>query len=187
MQKRITAALLIALIFLFAASCKEDPASPQKETPDIDWPSMTERDDVIRTVLLAYDNPRSAESMARYGDVLHSMYFFRLRATDVEPGGSPIITRAEDIQSTEWIFESHTMLLLEIPEAGAWDPAPEIEGEPCDNCWVTTRQYYVQAQFGDDTVIYQSAPDRAFVTVIAAPDEGDSSKWVIRAMFDLGM
>jgi len=46
----------------------------------------------------------------------------------------------------------------------------------------------VQAQFGDETTIFQSPPERAFVTIIAAPDENDpENKWVLRAMFDLGI
>jgi len=171
------AALLASLIIL--PSCFEDTTEPVKEKPAIDWPDMTSRDDVVRTVVLAYTNPKAGESEAKYNALLHSQYFFKLHESDVAPGESAVMTRAEDIASTGWIFENETLLELTItPEAGSWDAYPEIDGEPCENCWETTRSYIIRAQFGDETVIHQSPPERAFVTIIVAPDE---------RMFDLGI
>ena len=160
----------------------------------IGWPIGSEGRDYIgwngdtqQTVVLAYANPKESESIAKYNALLHSQYFFKLHESDVEPGESQIQTRAWDIASTEWIFNTETMLELTIPEIGAWDAYESIEGEPCENCWETTRQYFVRAQFGDETTIYQSPPERANVVIIVAPDENDPSKWVMRAMFDLGI
>ena len=98
------------------------------------------------------------------------------------------MTRAEDLLSTEWIFDTQTMLELTIdPEIGSWDTVAEVEGEACTDCWETTRSYFVRAQFEDEGTIYQSSPERAFVRIIVAPDESDGSKWALRAMFDLGI
>jgi hypothetical protein len=148
---------------------------------------MTSRDDAIETVVLAWSNPKDGESVSKYNALLHSQYFFRLHDDDVDVGDSPILTRAEDIASTEWIFDVHTMCELTITETGAWYEYPELDGEPCENCWETTRQYFVRVQFEDEGTIFQSPPERAFVTIIVAPDEAESTKWVLRAMFDLGI
>jgi hypothetical protein len=177
---------------LVSPSCIFDPKENEeiKVDPPVEWPDRTSRDDVIEIVVLSYQeqNRDPDQAISKYRDVLHSQYFFRLHPDDVEPGGSQIMPRLEDEASTEWIFGNETMLELEITDVGAWDPIAEVEGEPCENCWETTRQYYVQAQFGDETTIFQSPPERAFVTIIAAPDENDpENKWVLRAMFDLGI
>ena len=62
---------------------------------------------------------------------------------------------------------------------------PELEGEPCENCYQTERQYFIRAQFGDEETIYQSPVGKAFLSVIVSPDENDETKWVLRAMYDL--
>ena len=182
--------LLLITAMLAAPSCifdpKEDPIIP---TPDpIVWPDMTSRDDVIKTVVLTYGNRKIGESTAKYNALLHSQYFFGLAPGDVDPGDPPILTRAQDIASTEWLFSDETTVLdLEItPEVGSWYEYFELDGEPCENCYGTERQYFIRAQFGDETTTFQSTPGRAFVVVIVAPDETDASKWVMRAMYDNG-
>ncbi len=181
--------LLLVTALLASPSCifdpKEDPLIPP--VVPIEWPDMTDRDDVIKTVVLCYENPKEGTSEAKYNALLHSLYYFKLHESDVIPGGSPILDRAQDIVSTEFIFEATTLLELTVTETGSWYEYPEIEGEPCENCWETTRQYFVRAQFGDETTILQSPPERAFVIIIAVPDENDATKWTLRAMFDLGI
>jgi hypothetical protein len=180
--------LLIAAVVLTPSCIFKPETKDVVDPPDpVEWPDMTDRDDVIETVVLAYKNPKLGESNSRYNGLLHTQYFFKLHDTDVEPGESQIMTRATDIASTEWLFDVHSMLELTITETGTWYEYSEIEGEPCEDCYETTRQYFVRAQLGDETTIYQSPPERAFVTIIVAPDENDSSKWVLRAMFDLGI
>jgi hypothetical protein len=68
---------------------------------------------------------------------------------------------------------------------GTWYEYPEIEGEPCDNCWASQPSYFIRAQFNDEETIYLSPIDRAEVSIIIAPDEEDPTKWVLRAMYDL--
>jgi hypothetical protein len=182
--------LLLVTALLASPSCifdpKEDPLIPP--VVPIEWPDMTDRDDVIKTIVLCYENPKEGTAEAKYNALLHSLYYFKLHPDDITgPLYSPIITRADDILSTEWIFRVQTLLELTLTETGSWYEYPEIEGEPCENCWETTRQYFVRAQFGDETTIWQSPPERAFVIIIAVPDENDATKWVLRAMFDLGI
>jgi len=181
----IAAALLAALAVL--PSCLDDTTKPVKEKPPVDWPDMTSRDDVVRTVVLAYANPRDGETAARYDALLHSQYFFKLHESDVAPGESAVMTRAEDIASTGWIFENETLLELSIPLTGSWFEAEEIEGEPCEGCLQTTREYSIRAQFGQDGTIFQSPVGKAYVTIIVAPDESDAGKWVLRAIYDIMM
>jgi hypothetical protein len=176
--------LLLALALAFSVSCN-DPASPAKEEDEgIDWPGMTSKDDVVRTLLLTYENPKEGESVSRFTALLHSNYFFALDLSDVGVGEPAILTRAVDIAATEWIFENTSLLELIIAETGTWNPYNEIEGEPCENCWESTREYRIRVQFGDEDRTYQSPAGRAAVIIIVAPDEADSSKWVLRAMYD---
>ena len=184
--------LLLITAMLASPSCifdpKEDPVIPVKDP--IVWPDMTTREDPIKVVVLAYENPDDQASNENYEGLLHSQYFFKLHSSDVEDGESQIMTRPEDINSTKWIFDVHTALELTItPEIGSWDAVdpPTVEGLPCENCWETTRSYFIRFQDEDEGTIYQSPPERAFVRVIVAPDESDATKWVLRAMFDLGI
>ena len=184
--------LLLITALLASPACifdpKEDPVIPPDK--EVTWPDMTSRDDVIKTVVLAYENRSDGGALSNYNALLHDEYFFGLSAADVEPGDPSIMTRAEDILSTEFLFDTDKTAMLELtitPEEGSWYEYPEIEGEPCENCWGTERQYFIRAQFDDETNILQSPPGRAFAVVIVAPDESDPTKWVLRAMYDLGI
>ena len=177
--------LLLAAVVLVCAGCsKDDPVKVQVKDP---WPDMTSRDDVVSALLFCYSNPTQSKTMQRYEGLLHSQYYFVLSEDDVRPGEDPILSRAHDISVTQLIFENQTDLVLSIPEEGTWLERPDIDGGPCGNCWDTTRSYYIRAQFGAENTIYVSPPERAFVTIVVAPDESDPSKWVIRAMYDLGI
>ena len=185
MKRTTITILLLSLALTLAVSCN-DPASPAKEDDEgIDWPAMTSRDDVVETLLLTYANPKEGESASKYNALLHSQYFFGLDPRDVGAGDMPILTRAQDVASTEWIFENESLLELTIPESGTWNEYNELEGEPCVNCWESTRGYHIRVQFGNEDTTYQSPAGSAFVSIIVAPDENDSSKWVLRAMYDI--
>ena len=187
MRYRTIILLLTACAIALTAACSDDPAKPTEDDDGIDWPPVTDRDEAIETIVLAWNNSKNPESITRYGDILHSMFFFKLDDVDVDPHAGPILTRSEDIQSTQWIFDNQTILELLITETGSWVPMPEVEGVPCDNCWMTTRLYFIRAQFGDELTIHQSPPERAAATFIVAPDESDPSKWAVRAIYDLGI
>ena len=186
MKKTQPFILLVAVAAMLALSCGEDPQNPVREDEEIPWPAMTDRDDVIRTIVLCYENPKSSEAREGYEALLHSEYFFGFAPGDVEPGDPTIMDRAWDIGSTLWIFEEESMLELTItPEEGSWYEYDKIEGEPCVNCYSTERQYFIRAQLGDEGTTYQSPVGKAFASVIVSPDENDSTKWVLRAIYDL--
>jgi hypothetical protein len=188
LNKFITILLAAALALLPVISCKEDPVNPQEEDNGIDWPSMTSKDDVIEMLVMTYSNPKSPESIPRYRALLHSQYFFGLAPQDVPPGTPPVLTRSEDITCTERMFEYEKILELTIdPMVNTWYELPELEGEPCTDCWAAQPSYFIRAQFGDAETIYLSPIDRAEVSIIIAPDESDPDKWVLRAMYDLCM
>jgi hypothetical protein len=178
--------LVLAMALTLSVSCN-DPESPVKEDDDgIDWPDMASRDDVIETLVLTYMNPKDPESIPKYRALLHSQYFFGLAPQDVPLGGSLIMTRLEDIAATEWIFEYEHLLELTLsPSVGTWISTTEVEGEACAECWQTTREYFIRAQFVDEGTIYTSPPGHVSVSIIVAPDESDPSKWVLRAMYDM--
>ena len=170
-------------MFVFLPSCSEDdPVEPKDE--GIEWPSMTDRDDVLEVIQLAYDNPKDPESADKYESILHSMYLFHLSESDYTPGEATFLTRAEDILSTRWIFENEASLTLNLALTGSWEAEPMVDGEPCENCYASEREYAIRAQFGTDETVHQSKAGATSVIVIVAPDESDSSKWVLRAVYD---
>jgi hypothetical protein len=178
--------LLLVSVLIVTPACIFDPKEDVKLPPpvEVEWPDMTQRDDVVETILLAYEYPKEGESVSRYNALLHSEYFFGLDPGDVGVGGSPILTRAEETYTTERIFELESLLDLTIAETGTWNSYPEIDGEPCIDCWESTREYRIRAQFGDEDTTYQSPAGRASVIIIVARDENDDTKWVLRAMYD---
>jgi hypothetical protein len=184
------AALPLVLIsaMLVSPSCIFDPKQEKEPPPvvDVDWPDMTQRDDVIKMLVLTYANPKNPESIPNYRALLHSQYFFGLAPQDVPPGEPPIMTRSEDVTSTELIFEYEKILELTIdPMVATWYEYPELEGEVCENCWAAQPSYFIRAQFNDEETIYLSPVENAEVSIIVAPDESDPGKWVLRAMYDL--
>ena len=185
----MTPLLTIAALAL-APGCIFDP-KPSVDPPvrpEIEWPDMTDRDDVIRALVLCYTYPSQSVSLVKYEGLLHTEYFFLMTDDDAAKFQvEPYIDRVADLTSTELIFESQTDLALDIPVEGSWLERLDIDGDPCENCWETLRTYYIRAQFGAENTIYVSPPERAFVTIVVAPDESDPSKWVIRAMYDLGI
>jgi hypothetical protein len=170
-----------------APSCifSPEPTDPPPK-PKVEWPDLTNRDDVAKTVVLCYENPQNGETKTRYEGLLHSQYFFDFDENDVNPGDPPIMTRAEDLLSTEWIFANHVDLVLTIDpaEGGSWEEISDINGEACANCWEGRRNYTIRFQQTDEGTIYQSSPGSAAVTIVVAPDESDPSKWVLRAIYD---
>jgi len=184
------AALPLVLIsaMLISPSCIFDPKQDKEPPPEvkIDWPDMTSRDDVIEMLVLTYANPKNPESIVNYRALLHSQYFFGLAPQDVEPGEQPLMTRSDDVTSTEAIFEYEIVLELKIdPMVATWYEYPELEGEPCENCWASQPSYFIKAQFDDEDPIFQSPVENSEVSIIVAPDENDPTKWVLRAMYDL--
>lgn len=186
-RKTMIILAMLAVLPVFP-SCFDEPVTPIKEPPpvEIPWPDMTSEGDVIKTIVLCYEYPKDSESLSKYSALLHSQYFFKLHEDDTMPSDSPLMMRSEDLASTEWLFRELTMLEFLIVEPGPWYELSEIEEEPCDGCYETMRQYFIRVQFGRDGTIFQCRPGSAFVTIVIAPDESDSSKWVIRAIYDLG-
>jgi hypothetical protein len=177
---------LLMILFLVQASCIFDPKEDADPPPPkvVEWPDMTDREHPIEALVLCYENPNLSTSMNVYNGLLHSQYYFVLQAEDVPPGEDQRMTRGEDIESTQWIFDNQIILELEITPA-SWQQVLDFEGEPCENCWSTEREYYIKAQFEQEGNTFVSNPGENVVQMVIAPDEADSNKYVIRAIFDL--
>jgi hypothetical protein len=186
-SRRVALPFLLSLSLVLAATgCFEDDPVKVKEKDPIDWPDLTDRDDVAKTIVLCYENYADDEALEHFEDLLHSQYFFALDDRDVNPGDPPILSRAVDVLATQGIFANAILLELSLDpeEGGSWDELPELDGLPCRGCWMGRREYHIRAQFESEGTIYQSTPGSAAVTIIVAPDESDSNKWVLRALFD---
>jgi hypothetical protein len=185
-MSRTALPLILLLILSVGASCIFDPKENADPPPakKVEWPDMTNREDPITALVLCYENPTLSTSMTVYNGLLHSGYYFVLQLEDVPAGQDQRMTRSEDILSTERIFENQTLLELEITPA-SWTQVDNFEGQPCENCWSTERDYLIRAQFELEGTIYESLPGQSMVQIVVVPDESDSSKYVIRAIFDI--
>ena len=91
----------------------EDKPIEAEEFFGREYPAMTSRDDVIKTVVMTYENRTDGEALSRYNALLHTQYFFGLAPGDIDPGEPSILTRAQDIESTEFLFDSAMTAVLE--------------------------------------------------------------------------
>ena len=180
-------AMIILAMLAVLPSCLDETVKPITEAPSSTWPAMTSEEDVVRAILWCYRNPSAEDVMIKYESILHSEYFFYLAAKDIESGGDASITRTADIDLTALLFDRQVLLELSLTSSGSWVDRREIAEAPCDGCREATRQYFIRAQFSRDGNIFQCSPSKAYVTIVVAPDEGDSSKWVIRAIYDIAM
>ena len=185
MIRKVFALATVIALLAPVASCLDEPVRPDKEKIETTWPDMTERDELIEALMWCYDNPGRSDVMEKYEGLLHPDFFFMLAPADLIPEEPAYFTRAEDIEVTRALFEIQNELALEIVSSGEWYELQEIEGQPCADCWETTRFYYVMAQLGLDDTIYRSSWEDTDVMIVVAPDVSDPARWSIRAVYDL--
>lgn len=164
-----------ALVFFFISGCilspEEDPAPPpdQEEV----YKDLTDKENLIFNLQQCY----KYTNIDRYQEILHPDYIWYNQETDVLSGKTEeFYTRDVDIERTNRIFlaknnrhpdPNKVIDKLELSiESAAWQRVDEIGGNPCEDCWETTRNYLItivtdggnKTIIGDDLVKFTVVP-----------------------------
>jgi hypothetical protein len=180
------AALALVLILPFVGSCLFGPSekAPKKTAPACK--SLTDKDNVLYNLELAY----KTANFDCYIDLLHEKYSFHLQERDVIQLGLPEYwTREEDSLITRNMFlaakgqhpdstRNLSKLEIEISD-GAWVAVAEFDGQPCDDCWETTREYYLELYFASGDMILM-ANDQAKFIVVPVTEDGQKRYKLVR-------
>ncbi|HUV36226.1 MAG TPA: hypothetical protein VMX58_04720 [Patescibacteria group bacterium] len=173
-------ACILALGMVYSFGCIFDPKPD--EGPDIvdpvDWPDLTDKDDVIVFLLLTYKH-RDGE---RYAELLHDQYLWFMQDRDAEELNIETLDYTEDVESTKRLFKRAVMLELEI-DPGSWVEIEAVGEVPCPGCWQTDRVYRIRAQIPGDEKTYTG---NDLVKFIVVPVEKDGkTRYEIRWAYDI--
>lgn len=166
--------LTIIAMLVGLAGCilnpKDDQVPPSK--PKYVYLDLTHKDDPIKNLVTAYQEHNSAP----IEKLLHSLYIWRNQDWDVANNHLPeSYSRTEEIAATTNIFlaadkrSEPTKYIdkLELTiEDGSWQQVSEFQGQPCDDCWETTREYFITVVmeggnttlYGNDLVVFTIVP-----------------------------
>jgi len=165
--------LTIIAMFIGLAGCilnpKDDQVPPAK--PKYVYLDLTRKDDPIKNLVTAYQE----HNIAPIEKLLHSLYIWRNQEQDVAKGLQESYSLTEEISSTRNLFlaadkrsePSKYVEKLELTiEDGSWQPVYEFLGNPCDDCWQTTREYFItllvdggeNTVYGNDLVQFTVVP-----------------------------
>jgi len=165
--------LTIIAMFIGLAGCilnpKDDQVPPSK--PKYVYLDLTHKDDPIKNLVTAYQEHNIVPILK----LLHSLYIWRNQEQDVAEGLQESYSLTEEISSTTNLFlaadkrsdPSKYVEKLELTiEDGSWQPVYEFLGNPCDDCWQTTREYFItllvdggeNTVYGNDLVQFTVVP-----------------------------
>jgi hypothetical protein len=166
--------LTIIAMFIGLAGCilnpKDDKVPPSK--PTYVYLDLTHKDDPIKNLVTAYKE----HNVAPIEKLLHSLYIWRNQDLDVQNHNLPeSYSRSEEITSTTNMFlaadkrsepDKYIDKLELIIEDGSWLDVSEFQGQPCDDCWETTREYLITVVMeggnttlqGNDLVVFTIVP-----------------------------
>jgi hypothetical protein len=173
----LTAVSLITFVILvLTAGCSDDPSGPKRDRTQ-PWPDLSEPEDVIETLLRAYEE-RNAE---RYHGILRDPdYLFYFQERDVWPGADSCLTLEEDYDATRRMFlaamgtpedDDPMLVALELVIVGAesWTAVDSIGSGECRDCLTTLREYDIKAvalyptgettYLGNGLVLFYVQPD----------------------------
>lgn len=177
--------LVIFALSLFSGCTADDPVKTEEDLTD--WPDLTEKEDVIETIRLCYENYKTAtmsDLETHYRDILYqeegNEYVFWLHPDDVETGQEPFMSLTEDVAGSMYIWEHANALALYL-SPGIWIPV-EIEG--CDDCFTTSRTYTITTSIDHHGEIFELTGVNMTVEFIVRPQHDDPTKWAIYIAYD---
>jgi hypothetical protein len=182
--------LLLLLFSLIGPGCILNPTD-EKIPPKVDdvYGDLTNKDHVIKNLVKSYNEANIDE----YTKIIHDDYLFYNQAKDVAGGADPFVLRDADVAATSNLFQAKNgtypnpdMLVdkLELKlYTGSWESITEFEGNPCEDCWQTTREYYITVQMNSGNTTY-IGNDLVKLTVVPVM-EGDKKLYKLRRMDDI--
>jgi len=172
-------ALIIGTLLLLGCIFGPDGKNDKKKSPIVPaCKALTAKENVIYNLVLAY----KTANLDCYLELLHEEFTFHVQERDVVQYGLPEYwTREEDSVMTRNMFlaeksqhpdSNRNIDKLELTiEDGSWQQASEFQGNPCDDCWETTREYFITVFMeGGNMTLY--ANDLARFTVVPVMEHG---------------
>ena len=150
----------VALVMNYGCILSPDEGGGGGDNNTVQFKPLTDKENVIYNLVLCY----KAADFNHYNELLHPDFTFHNQKDPLNPGLDEQWNKAQDIQITTNMFNSTrgqnpdpnwnlNKLELTITTA-SWAPVDSIGGAPCDDCWQTTREYYITAVTdGGDTYI----------------------------------
>jgi len=186
-------AMLMVFLFLFSFVGSGCILSPEddKIPPKVDdvYGDLTSKDHVITNLVKSYNEANIDE----YTKIIHDDYIWYNQAKDVAGGAEEFVLRDEDVASTGNLFQakngtypdpSKLVDKLELKlYTGSWESISEFEGSPCEDCWQTTREYYITVQMNGGDLTY-IGNDLVKLTVVPVT-VGDKKLYKLRRMDDI--
>jgi hypothetical protein len=148
---------VFALVGYSGCILSPDEEVPQKP-PVATYKSLTDKENIIYNLMQCYKE----HNKDRFIELLHEDYvWYNQVGSSVE-----YLTRTQDIDQTNKMFDAAEgnypnpdlwidKLELSIVQQGMyWTPISDIEGVPCNDCWETTRDYYITAVVNGGNLTY---------------------------------
>lgn len=186
--KIIAAALTVGVLASYGCILNPDSGGGGEDVT-IDWPDLTDREDIVETISLVYENYNRVgidELMTHYSNTMYedpsgqNSYIWNMQEGDIIQGHNPVMTRSEDLAGTRGILTNASNLNLEI-SSGTWSQNQDI----CEECWETTRLYTINATFPGEgePITYNGVNMR--VNFVVGPNTEDPGTWAIYIASDL--
>jgi hypothetical protein len=169
---------LAALAAIGYSGCILSPTEEPPDKPKPVWKDLTQKEDVITNMLQAY----ASHDIAHYEELLHADYLWYNQVADVQGGAEEYWQRDEEVRKTGNMFLAADQryedpqkwidrLELTIVTPGSWEQVPEFNGNPCDNCWQTMREYTIRLEMNGGTTTI-TGNDNVQFTVVGVQKSG---------------
>ncbi len=152
---------------------------------DSSYGDLSQKEDCI----LNYERACSERNIDRYAELFnaHCEFISMMGKPDFDADifSGQMLRKADlqsDLESTKRFFAAVGGLRFEI-EAGTWMRLDSLSGDPCPDCWKTTRAYSLSATFGEggESNVMKAQGHMEF---IISPVDG---KWKILRIIDQPM
>jgi hypothetical protein len=169
----------IAALLIGGYGCILNPADDKVPPPKPTYVylDLTHKGDAIKNLETAYKE----HNITPVEKLLHELYIWRNQDWDVTRNNLPeSYSRSEEITSTTNMFlaadkRSKPELYIDqldlTIEDGSWQQVSEFQGQPCDSCWQTTREYFITVVMeGGNTTLYGN--DLVQFTIVPVMEAG---------------
>jgi hypothetical protein len=179
--------ILSILVSCASVGLAQGQISGQESTSRADslYGDLSQKEDCI----LNYERACSERNIDRYAGLfnVHCEFISMMGKPDFDADifSGQMLRKADlqgDLESTRRFFAAVAGLRFEI-EAGTWMRLDSLSGDPCPDCWKTTRAYSLSATFGEggESSVMKAQGHMEF---IISPVEG---KWKILRIIDQPM
>ena len=170
---------LVALAVIGFTGCILTPTEePPKDKPVAVYRDLKNKEDVPYNLVQCYKE----HNIDRYMELLHDQYEWHNQDLDVQGGMKEFNTRDEEITTHQKFFRAAEHGYTEDPtlnidrldltiEDAPWTQITEFEGNPCEDCWTTTRIYFITVEFAGGSMVL-SANDLVTLTVMGVSKDG---------------